>query len=373
MLSDSVVEAVCWHAADPGEAFRKMGLHLPDGAAAVAPPPPPRPVFAAPRCATWSCSACTFRNTGDVSKCAMCDTPRPSGAAAGHGPGTAPAPRDGGAVPRAGRAVGRGELPSMLVTAAVVVAAVRAVKKDIHLWERAVPAEVWRDLGLVLRREDRGRPSWWCQWLRRDGRVWRYAADADGKDLLHWKEHKVCREQSVELLKCLLAFKRGNLEPVPYREDRAIDKMVRACTFIRKAAPLVPIAKWKDAMQVVGRMAPLLKHGPMALGMLVLNDRVKEALLEAVECLREGGLLDKLKQEHDISHVGLLISFCYLMAYRRGERGDNPRLNEQEHSPAAEGVRGDISADDLHTAWDPRWTPPIAFPKHAPAGSTPPS
>eukprot|EP01062_Namystynia_karyoxenos_P057100 TRINITY_DN4804_c0_g2_i1.p1 TRINITY_DN4804_c0_g2~~TRINITY_DN4804_c0_g2_i1.p1 ORF type:complete len:1169 (+),score=299.23 TRINITY_DN4804_c0_g2_i1:124-3507(+) len=335
---------------------------------------------------TWECNRCTLRNTGKSKRCDACallrcdaalgeaqpprsprrSLPPPAPAPPAPAPPApappAPAPP---ASPKAPAPTGAASSPATGGSAtacseqrelgAVALAAVAAkvwAEVELRRWERAVPARVWQGLGQCAG------PAWWLDFVTRGELVWDTAVDEWGRDLISWEDNADCLKEAAELLSDrLLPYERGVLlKPPTYREDRVIHKAIRACAAVSRVAQLWPLGKCAAQVQRVGLAAWRIKHGlrlgPAALGLLVLNERVVEAMVHFGACLCESELLGQEVSalQAPLAVAEVLMAVYYLLAYRRGERGDNPLLGEREHSAGAAGVvRGAPDPEDLRT------------------------
>eukprot|EP01062_Namystynia_karyoxenos_P035421 TRINITY_DN25957_c0_g2_i1.p1 TRINITY_DN25957_c0_g2~~TRINITY_DN25957_c0_g2_i1.p1 ORF type:complete len:1237 (+),score=377.17 TRINITY_DN25957_c0_g2_i1:76-3711(+) len=243
-------------------------------------------------------------------------------------------------------------LPPWLGAAALVAAAAAAVEADLRLWQQMLDPRLW----VILDPDRRCGERWWEKWVEQQGDTWQGAVDQEGRALLTWKEHIACLSDCVELVRGrLLAYKEHRLQPVPYQADTTVDKVQRAVTYVGDAvATVAPFAgRWQIALQFIGNTGSVLaQHGPMGLGMLVLNDRVRDALGDFVACLRSDIVRSGIGSDRTqtTNYVGLMVGMYYLMAYRRGLRGNDPRLGEREHAPAAAGtLQSDLDPDLLRT------------------------
>eukprot|EP00756_Hemistasia_phaeocysticola_P048664 Hpha_TRINITY_DN23074_c0_g1::TRINITY_DN23074_c0_g1_i1::g.109463::m.109463 len=230
----------------------------------------------------------------------------------------------------------KASLPDWMLGAAVAVAAVSSVQQDITLWTAQVSEEHWAVLDPEEGRE------WWVRWVNGQSLA------LDGG--LDWRDRIQCMQTCVQMLTERLFLYRQGIPPPPakYQEDTTLEKIQRAAIYVGQGvAAVAPFAgEWQILLRIIGRGSVVVaKHGPAALGLLFLNDRVMDTLNDVLNVLRCDALWSKESKDRT-STQGLLVGLYYLMVYCRGQRGNAPLCAELESTDGAPGVvSGNVKQD----------------------------
>eukprot|EP00754_Rhynchopus_humris_P040221 Rhum_TRINITY_DN2326_c1_g1::Rhum_TRINITY_DN2326_c1_g1_i1::g.6934::m.6934 len=204
------------------------------------------------------------------------------------------------------------------VAAALVAAAAAALAEDCRAW--TLPAEVGASAAVAA--------EWEAFLVSSCG-----ARENHG---VAWAERATCLRAAVGIATGRLAeYYAGTLQNYEYPADTHTDIVLRGFDgAVAVASAVAPFfSRWQSALKLVGQMGMLRKLGPFMIGYVSLSSDVGEALADLAALMGCKELAG-----YTIPPKELAVGLYYLLVYRRGERGNHPRLALSEHVRPAAGV-----------------------------------